>query len=42
MQLRTVAITVVLCALAEIITGALLSARIADGLFQERVSQVKE
>jgi two-component system, OmpR family, sensor histidine kinase MtrB len=42
MQLRTVAITVVLCALAELITGALLSARIADGLFQERLSQVKE
>jgi len=40
MQLRTVAITVLLCALAELITGALLSARIADGLFQERFSQL--
>ena len=40
LQLRTVAITVILCALAELITGALLSARIADGLFQERLDQV--
>lgn len=41
MQLRTVAVTVMLCVLAELITGALLSARIADGLFQERLAQVR-
>lgn len=42
LQLRTVAITVILCALAELITGALLSARIADGLFQERFDQLSQ
>lgn len=41
MQVRIVVITVILCGLAEAVTGALLSARIADGLFQERLDQVR-
>ncbi|WP_291278657.1 MtrAB system histidine kinase MtrB [Galactobacter sp.] len=41
MQVRIVVITVILCGLAEVVTGALLSARIADGLFQERLAQVR-